>query len=387
MLFNKKIMKGYIFRLYPNDKQIELIEKSFGCSRYVYNYFLEKNKNYINAFESIKEIPNLIKEKEWLSEVDSCLLRCSIFNLEDALIAYKRGNSQYPKFKSKTRNRNSYRTNNIVREYKGKVYNSITINLKSKAIKLPKLKEIKIRGYRNLQRIDGRIINATIYKEASKYYVSLCVEEYKKIEESPVRKVVGIDVGIKELLTISDGVVIKNNKYIEKYEQKIKGLNKWLARTEKGSKNREKVKKKLQEVYRKLKNARKYFLHETSKRIVEENDLIVTEKLKINKMVQNKHPSKKIYDASWYELIRQLTYKSKWKGKACIQIDTYYPSSQECERCGHINKEIKDLSIRKWECDNCHNENERDINASINIMWEGVKEYIKVAEMHELQVK
>ena len=385
----KKIIRGYVFRLYPTLEQKILIEKSFGCYRYIYNYFLSRTngKSYINTFDYIKELPSLSSTDEWLKEVDSCLLRCSIFNLEDALNAYKRGNALYPKYKSKTRNRNSYRTNNIVREYKGKVYNSISINLKDKIIKLPKLKEIKIRGYRNLQKIDGRIINATVYKEASKYYVSLCVEEYKIIEKIPIRKVVGIDVGIKELLTTSDGLVIKNNKYIEKYEQKIKGLNKWLARTKKGSKNREKVKKKLQEVYRKLKNARKHFLHETSKRIVEENDLIVTEKLKINKMVQNKHLSKKIYDASWNELIRQLTYKSKWKGKTCIPIDTYYPSSQECERCGYINKEIKDLSIRKWECDNCNNENERDINASINIMWEGVKEYIKVAEMHELQVK
>ena len=104
-------------------------------------------------------------------------------------------------------------------------------------------------------------------------------------------------------------------------------------------------------------------------------------------MIKNKHLSKKIYDASWYELIRELTYKSKWNGKICIQIDTYYPSSQECERCGHINKEVKDLSIRKWECDNCHSENDRDLNASINIMWEGVKEYVGSAEMHELQVK
>ena len=385
----KKIIRGYIFRLYPTLEQKVLIEKSFGCYRYIYNYFLSKTngKSYINKFDYIKELPILSSTNEWLKEVDSCLLRCSIFNLEDALIAYKRGNALYPKYKSKTRSRNSYRTNNIVREYKGKVYNSISINLKDKTIKLPKLKEVKIRGYRNLQRIDGRIINATIYKEASKYYVSLCVEEYKKIEKQPIRKVVGIDVGIKELLTTSDGLVIRNNKYIEKYEQKIKGLNRWLARTKKGSKNREKVKAKLAEAYRKLKNARKYFLHETSKRIVEENDLIITEKLNINKMVQNKHLSKKIYDASWNELIRELIYKSKWNGKICIQIDTYYPSSQECERCGHINKKVKDLRIRKWECDNCYNENERDINASINIMWEGVKEYVGSAEMHGLQVK
>ena len=310
----EKVLKGYTFRLYPSVEQKILIEKSFGCSRYIYNYFLEKTngKKYIKTFDYIKDLPLLSKENEWLKEVDSCLLRCSIFNLEDAINNHNKGNAEYPKFKSKTKSRSSYRTNNITSVYKGKTYNSIELDLKDNIIKLPKLKEIKIRGHRNLDKIDGRIINATVYKEANKYYVSVCVEEYKEIKEVPIRRVVGIDVGVKDLFATSDGIIVKNMKFIDKYEKKIKGLNRWLSRCQKGSKNREKVKKKIQEVYSKLRNARKYFLHETSKQIVDENDLIVTEKLKINKMVQNKKLSKKIYDASWYELIRQLQYKSKW---------------------------------------------------------------------------
>ena len=385
----KKILKGYTFRLYPNNEQKILIEKSFGCSRYIYNYFLDKTngRKYIKTFDYIKDLPLLSKEKEWLKEVDSCLLRCSIFNLEDALKRHKNGNAEYPKFKNKTKSRSSYRTNNITREYNGKTYNSIEINLKDNIIKLPKLKEIKIRGYRNLDKIEGRIINATIYKEASKYYVSLCIEQYKDIKEVPIRNVIGIDLGVKDLLATSDGTVIKNMKFIDKYEKKLKGLNRWLSRCQKGSKNREKVKIKIQEVYSKLKNARKYFLHKTSKQLVEENDLIVTEELKINKMVQNKKLSKKIYDASWYELIRQLQYKSKWNGKICYQIDTYFPSSQTCSRCGSINKNIKDLNVRMWECPKCTNINNRDINASINILWEGIKSYIGSRVNTELQVK
>ena len=385
----EKLLKGYTFRLYPTYEQKTLIEKSFGCSRYIYNYFLNKTngKKYIKTFDYIKDLPLLLKEKEWLKEVDSCLLRCSIFNLEDALNNYNKGNRGYPKYKSKTKSRNSYRTNNMTREYKGKIYNSIEINLKDNVIKLPKLKEMRIRGYRNLDKIEGRIINATIYKEVDKYYVSVCVEEYVETKEVPIKRVIGIDVGIKELLTTSDGTIIKNMKFIDKYEKKIKGLNRWLSRCKKGSKNREKVKKKLQEVYSKLKNARKYFLHTTSKGIVEENDLIVTEKLKINKMVQKSKLSKKIYDASWNELIRQLAYKSKWKGKICYQIDTYYPSSQMCNRCGSVNKDVKDLKVRDWECSKCNNVNNRDINASINIMWEGIKGYMSSSENKELQVK
>ena len=381
----KKIMKGYVFRLYPNTNQISLIEKSFGCSRYIYNYFLSKSEKYISVFDSIKEIPDLVKQNDWLKEVDSCLLRCSIFNLEDSFKRYNKGLNNYPKFKSKTKSKASYRTNNITSTYKGRTYNSISLDLEKRTIKLPKLSEVKIKGYRKLKRINGKIINATIYKEANKYYVSLCVEEYIDAPNVVPSKVIGIDLGIKELLTTSDGDTIENKHIIEKYEKKIKGLNKWLARSKPGSKNRYKIIKKLQAVYKKLKNARKYLLHSISNKIVKENDIIVTEKLKIKEMVQNKNLSKKIYDASWYELIRQLEYKSKWKSKLFYQVDTYYPSSQICNRCGYQEKEIKDLSIRKWECKHCTNQNERDINASLNIMFEGIKMYMKEV-VSELQV-
>jgi len=380
----EKIMKGYIFRLYPNDKQIDLIEKSFGCSRYIYNYFLEKNKNYINSYQAIKEIPNLIKENNWLSKVDSCLLRCSIFNLEDSFKRYKNKLSSYPKFKSKIKSILSYRTNNITSTYKGKTYNSISIDLNKRIIKLPKLKEVKIRGYRNIKEINGRIINATIKRQANKYYVSICVEELITIPKIIPTKIIGIDLGIKDLIITSDGETIENKHIIEKYERKIKGLNRWLSRSKPGSKNRYKIIKKLQTVYKKIKNARKYLLHRISNKIVKENDVIVTEKLQIQEMVQNKNLSKQIYDASWHELIRQLEYKSKWKNKQFYQIETYYPSSQICNRCGYQNKKTKDLTIRKWECPNCTSNNERDINASINIMFEGMKLYMK--KENELQV-
>ena len=377
----EKIMKGYIFRLYPSDEQKILIEKSFGCSRYIYNYFLGKNKNYINAFESIKELPRLVKENAWLREVDSCLLRSSIFNLEDSFKRYKNNLGNYPKFKSKNKTKPSYRTNNITSTYKGKTYNSISIDLEKRIIKLPKLKEIKIRGYRNLKRINGRIINSTIYKEVNKYYVSICVEEFITLPNVIPSKIIGIDLGLKDLLITSDGDVIENKHIIEKYEKKIKGLNRWLSRSKPGSKNRYKIKLKLQAVYKKIRNARKYLLHKISNKIIRENDIIVTEKLKINEMVQNKNLSKKIYDASWYELIRKLEYKSKWNNKNFYQIETYYPSSQICNRCNYQNKKVKDLKIRKWECPNCTNINERDINASINIMFEGLKKYIRKEEL------
>ena len=377
-------MKAYVFRMYPNESQISLIEKSFGCSRYIYNHFLGINANYINSYNYIKQLPDLTATNPWLKEVDSCLLRCSIFDLEDAYKRYNTNLGGKPKFKSKTKSRQAYRTNNTRSSYKCKDYNSIEIDLDNKLIKLPKLKYVSIRGYRNLKSINGRIINATVYKEAGKYYVSLCVEENAFIPNVVPTKIVGIDLGLKDLVITSNGETFGNQKYIKKYEKKIKGLNRWLARAKAGSKNRYKIKKKIQTAYKKLKNARKYLLHSISKELTDNNDIIVSENLKVKNMVQNRHLAKSILDASWSELIRQLKYKCAWKNKRFYQVDTYYPSSQICSRCGHKESRVKNLSVRVWECPNCTNMNDRDLNASINIMFEGVKMYME-RELTELQ--
>ena len=381
----QKITKGYVFRLYPNEKQINLIEKSFGCSRFIYNHFLGLNNKYINKYDCIKQLPILEKDNIWLKEVDGCLLRCSIFDLENSYQRYKNKLGDKPKFKSKTKSRQSYRTNNISSVYKGREYNSISIDLDKGIIKLPKLKEVSIRGYRNLKSMDGRIINATIYKEAGKYYVSVCVESFAVIPNIVPTKIVGIDLGLKDLVITSNGEYFGNKKYIKKYEKKIKGLNKALSRTKPGSKNRYKIKRKLQTVYKKMKNARKFLLHSISKELTDDNDIIVCENLKVQNMVQNGHLSKAIYDSSWSELIRQLKYKCIWKNKRFYQVDRYYPSSQICSRCGYRQSKVKDLGVRVWECPKCTSRNNRDLNASINIMFEGVKMYME-RELTELQV-
>ena len=276
-----KILRGYVFRLYPTKEQTILIEKSIGCARFIYNYFLGISKEEkINAYNYIKKLPELIDKYLWLKEVDSCLLRCSIFNLDNAYQKYFKEKKGLPKFKSKTRSRQSYRTNNITSNYKGKTYNSIELDLNKKIIKLPKLKEVAIKGYRNLKQIKGKIINATVYKEVNKYYVSVCVEEYINQPIITPNTIIGLDLGIKNLIITSDGKVYDNQKYIQKYEKKIKGLQKWLSRSQKGSKNREKIRLKLVRVYQKLRNARKYLIHQISKEITEENDIIVAIKIK-----------------------------------------------------------------------------------------------------------
>ena len=159
--------------------------------------------------------------------------------------------------------------------------------------------------------------------------------------------------------------------------KKIKGLNRWLARAKAGSKNRYKIKKKLQTVYKKLKNARKYLLHSISKELTDNNDIIVSENLKVKNMVQNRHLSKSILDASWSELIRQLKYKCTWKNKRFYQVDAYYPSSQICSHCEYKNDITKNLNVREYECPNCYNKLDRDFNSSVNIMFEGIKLYTK----------
>ena len=209
--------KAYVFRMYPNNEQTELINKSFGTSRFIYNHFLEeKQKEYKktgkskSAFEECKEIPYLIKEYPFLKEVDSCLIRNSIFNLDDSYKRFFNKLGGNPKFKKKGTH-DSYKTNNIKSTYKGKTYNSIRIDLKNKTIFLPKLKEVKIRGYRNKESIIGNIKSATIKREAGKYYVSVLVdEEFIKPLFNP-KSIIGIDLGIKDLIITSHNEKIENS--------------------------------------------------------------------------------------------------------------------------------------------------------------------------------
>lgn len=371
--------KAFKFRLYPDNKQKELINKTFGCSRFVYNYYLNKIKDnkYINAYSNISDYVNNLKYTyPFLQEVDSTIIRKSIFHLDDNIKHYYNDNFGYPKYKSKY-DRNSYSTNAIYSTYKDRKYCNIELDLINRKIKLPKLKWIDIRGYRNIINIDGRIINATISKEINKYYVSLVIDIPIIKEIILPKSIVGIDIGIKKLLTLSDGITFDNNKYIEKYEKRIKRLQRELSRKVKRSNNYYKCKNKISILYKKLKNARVYYLHNITKKITDEYDIITCEKLNTKRMIEEKKLSKKISDATFSEILRQIQYKSKYKNKYFYQIDTYYPSSQECNMCGNIDKKYKDINERTYICTKCHHKQDRDLNASINIMFEGLKLYMK----------
>ncbi len=369
------INKAYKFRLYPNEYQRELINKTIGCTRFIYNYMLNKKKDSINLsnFDLIKQIPALTIEYPFLKEVDSCALRCALFDLDNGFKKYFNKKGGYPKFKAKGV-KDSYRTNYIKNKYKDKVYENIKLDLINKKIILPKLKEVKIRGYRKLERINGRILNATISKVADKYYVSVCIEENLDIKEIIPSSVVGIDVGIKSLVTTSAGTTYGNPNYLNKYEKRIKRLQRDLSRKIKNSNNYYKTKIKLEETYRKLKNARIKTNEEIVSKIVKENDIIISEDLSIQTMIEeaNKHARKSITNSTMGDIIRRLKYKCTWLGKKFYQVNRYYASSQICSRCDHKEIKMKDLTKREYKCSNCGLEIDRDINASINIMVEGL---------------
>ena len=380
------IFKAYKFRVYPNSIQKQLINKSFGCSRFTYNYYLNRKKdNYKlnNNNLSLKDIKHdlvLLKDEfPWLKEVDSM---CLTNTLEDLDIAYTNffNNGGYPKFKKKGI-KDSYKTDMIKRVYNNKEYYNIEVNIKERLIKLPKLGYMKIRGYRSLKEFDKDIKNVTISKEGSKYYVSVCTCE--EVKEKPFKLVnaIGIDLGVKDLVITSDGVKYKkiNTKRVEKH---IEDMQRRLSRFEKRSIRRYKLKLKIKRLYMKLKNMRKYYIHKITKELTDENDMIIIENLNVKNMISkekriSKSISKYITNASFSEIKRVLNYKMKWKGKKILTVNTYFPSSQICNYCGKRNRKVKDLSIRKWECEKCGRAHDRDINAGLNVLYKGLDMYFK----------
>ena len=372
--------KAYKLRIYPTNSQRELIEKTFGSTRYIYNNFLaerkskyEESKTKISVYQQLKELANLKNEKEWLREIDSCALQACVYNLDDAFQKFFKGNG-YPKFRAKGVHE-SFRTNNTLNTYKNKKYESIRIDFNKRIITLPKLKEVKFRGYRTTKEIVGKIKSATISKDANKYFVSVLVEMPFINTSLKPTSIVGLDLGIKDFIVTSNGEKIKNEVKIK--EKRLKGLQRWLSRCKPGSKNRYKVKLKIQRLYLKIRNARKHMIYKLANKILKENDIISIETLDVKSMYQVHKIAKHLKNLPIREFIRVLKYKSNWLGKKVIEINKYYPSSQSCNRCGFKNEEVKNLSIRKWICPECGLIHDRDINASINIMFEGLKIYMK----------
>ena len=367
------MLKPYRYRIYPNKEQEIQLAKTFGCCRFVYNQTLAYRKNtYEKEKKSIsktacnnycnRELKNVYT---WLKEVDKFALTNAIYNMDSAYQKFFKEHAGYPKFKSKHDNHKSYTTNFT--------NGNITVDFDRGRIKLPKLKEIKAKIHRNFA---GQIKTATISKVASgKYYVSILVET----EHSPLVKTngqIGVDLGIKDLCITSDGKKYENPKTIKKYEKKLIKLQRQLANKTKGSGNYKKKRKQIALCHEKIKNTRKDYLHKISNEIINENQVIVSENLQIKNMVKNHNLAKSVSDASWYELTRQLEYKSKWNGRTYIKIDRFYASSQICFSCGYKNTNVKDLKVRDWICTFCNTKHDRDINAAKNILAEGLRKVV-----------
>ena len=372
-----EIYKAYKFRLYPTDDQKILINKTLGCKRFVYNHYLNylKDNNGINRFDLHKDLPKLKEENEFLKEVDSTGLCSAIDDLCKAFSDYYAKRKGYPKFKNRF-SRQSYRTSCIRSTKKGKEYSNIEVDLLTRNIKLPKLGKVKIRGFRTKDKIEGKILNATISRETTnKYYVSVVVVEDLLVEKVTPTSIVGIDLGIKDLVITSDGIKYGNDKVLMKFEKKLKRLQRKLSRQEKASKNYLKTKEKIAKIHTKIKNYRKHYLNNIANEIVDEHDIIVTESLLVKDMFKEKKKAfnKSLSDASLSKLCSLIEWKCKIKGKIYYKINTYYPSSQICSYCGYKNSKLKDLSIREYDCPKCGSYNDRDINASLNILLEGLK--------------
>ena len=364
--------RAYKFRIYPNREQEDLIQRTFGCSRFVYNHYLAYRKELYetkgesaNFYACVNNLTQLKKELPWLNEVDSRALQTSLKDLDNAYQNFfrrvKRGAEKvgYPKFQSKHNKTKSYRSRGD------------TIRMENNYIRLPKLGLVKCRVSREIQ---GRILSATVSQSASgKYLVSICCTD-AEIEPLPkTNKSVGIDLGIHELAITSDGNKYPNPKYYTKSQKKLARLQRQLSRKTKGSNNREKARIKVARLQEHIANQRNDMIHKMTTDLIRNYDVICIEDLTPSDIVKNHRLAKFIYDASFAEIRRQLEYKAEWYGRKISVIDRFYPSSQICSCCGYKNEETKDLKTRKWTCPNCRQAHDRDINASINILNEGLK--------------
>ena len=354
---------AYKYRIYPNKSQKEYFAKCFGCVRFFYNKSLSDMIEYYKVHKDFKNITPASYKSEFpfLKEVDSLALSNAQLNRNSAYKAFFKGRNRFPKYKSK-KNDQSYITNN----QKG----SVRLSDYGRYISIPKCKRIRIKKHRNFV---GVIKSATISKSTDdKYYISLLVEvEIKPLEKTD--KSIGLDLGVKDLVITSDGLKYKNHKYLAKSEKKLAREQRKLSHMVKGSTNHDKQRIKIARIYKHINNQRNDYLHKLSKHIIDENQIICVEDLKVKDMTKDNDYNKSLLDSSMSRLLTMLTYKASWYKRTIVKIPSNYPSSQLCSSCGNKNSITKNLSVRTWICPHCQSKHDRDINAAKNILSKGIE--------------
>jgi len=358
-------LKAFKFRLEPNQEQQVLINKTLGCTRFLYNQMLnEKQTKYKSQDKSKTKTEKEYKiEFSWLKEVDSIALQQARIDLRIAYTNFfrkiKSGQPTNLKFKSKHNPKNSYRTMNV----------NNSIRTEDNYIRLPKLGFVRFKKSREVL---GSIKSVTVSKNIlNRYYISvLCEVEIEKLPKLDTQ--IGIDLGLKEFCITSDGEFVSNPKYLRKSEHKLTKAQCKLSKRVKGSKNRFKQQKVVFKIHQKIRNQRLDFLHKLSTRLINENQVICLEDLQVKNMVKNHKLAKSISDVSWSKFVELLKYKAGWYGRELVQIGKFFPSSKTCSSCGSIKKDLT-LKDREYHCSFCGITIDRDYNSSLNILEEGLK--------------
>ena len=362
--------RAYKYRFYPTPTQAQTLARTFGCVRYVYNWGLRtrtdayyQRKEHL-FYEHLSVGLTALKrqtEVSWLQEVSSVPLQQALRHLESAFRNFFDGRAKYPTFKKK-------------RGHQAATYASSAFKWESTTLTLAKMDtQLDIHWSRPLPK-DAKPITVTITKDpAGRYFVSFLVEE--EIAALPISpKTVGIDLGLHDTVTLSTGEKTGNERYFMKAEKRLAAAQRCHAKKHKGSKNREKARRKVARVHARIADRRRDFLHKLTTRLIRDNQVVCVESLQVKNMLQNHCLAKAIADVGWGELICQLQYKAAWYGRAVVAIDKFYPSSKRCHACGHLLDSLS-LDVRQWTCSECGAVHDRDTNAALNIQAAGLAVY------------
>lgn len=365
------MLKATKIRIYPTTEQADLLNRQFGAVRFCYNTGLrimshryKRHGQSLSAKHDIKKLLPVAKKSRkygWLKEADSIALQQACINLDQAFQRFfdPRQKAGYPRFKSKRGKQSSY--------------HCVGVKSGDNWIKVPKLGPIKARIHRPVQ---GKLKSITLSRTVTgKHYAALLFETEQETSE-PLKdidasSVVGLDMGLSHLAIDSSGRKTANPRFLKQAQRNLKRKQQALSRKQKGSANRAKARLLVAKAHERVANARNYFQHKLSRQIVDDNQAVIVETLKVKNMLKNARLARHIGDASWHALISKLTYKAEEKGKHLVKLDPWFPSSKTCHTCHH-KMDAMPLNVRSWACPACHTRHDRDINAALNIKHQGI---------------